>query len=90
LHATLGIGHKDADGRAIGQQAKSLFAGAQCLLGKLAISNVFDRADPGADAEFYRPLRLVTHIDDRAIAFRTLAAQAEWVQADFLIRIKIC
>jgi SAM-dependent methyltransferase len=28
----------------------------------------FDRADPGADAEFYRPLRLVTHIDDGAIA----------------------
>ena len=28
----------------------------------------FDRADPGPDAAFYRPLRLVTHIDDGAIA----------------------
>jgi SAM-dependent methyltransferase len=28
----------------------------------------FDRADPSADAAFYRPLRLVTHIDDDAIA----------------------
>src|SRR5215217_128863 len=28
----------------------------------------FDRADPGSDAAFYRPLRLVTHIDDGAIA----------------------
>ena len=28
----------------------------------------FDRADPSPDAEFYRPRRLVTHIDDGAIA----------------------
>jgi SAM-dependent methyltransferase len=28
----------------------------------------FDRADPGPDPAFYRPLRLVTHIDDDAIA----------------------
>ena len=28
----------------------------------------FDRRDTGDDAEFYRPLRLVTHIDDAAIA----------------------
>ena len=28
----------------------------------------FDRADPSDDAEFYVPLRLVTHIDDDAIA----------------------
>jgi SAM-dependent methyltransferase len=28
----------------------------------------FDRADPGPDVAFYRPLRLVTHIDDGAIA----------------------
>ncbi len=28
----------------------------------------FDRADPNSDAAFYRPLRLVTHIDDGAIA----------------------
>jgi SAM-dependent methyltransferase len=28
----------------------------------------FDRADPGPDPAFYRPLRLVTHIDDGAIA----------------------
>jgi SAM-dependent methyltransferase len=28
----------------------------------------FDRADPSPDATFYRPLRLVTHIDDEAIA----------------------
>jgi SAM-dependent methyltransferase len=28
----------------------------------------FDRADPSSDAAFYRPLRLVTHIDDGAIA----------------------
>jgi SAM-dependent methyltransferase len=28
----------------------------------------FDRADPSPDAAFYRPLRLVTHIDDGAIA----------------------
>jgi SAM-dependent methyltransferase len=28
----------------------------------------FDRADPNPDAAFYRPLRLVTHIDDGAIA----------------------
>jgi SAM-dependent methyltransferase len=28
----------------------------------------FDRADASPDAAFYRPLRLVTHIDDRAIA----------------------
>ena len=28
----------------------------------------FDRADPSPDAEFYVPLRLVTHIDDEAIA----------------------
>jgi SAM-dependent methyltransferase len=28
----------------------------------------FDRADPAPDAAFYRPLRLVTHIDDDAIA----------------------
>ena len=28
----------------------------------------FDRADPNPDAAFYRPLRLVTHIDDDAIA----------------------
>jgi SAM-dependent methyltransferase len=28
----------------------------------------FDRVDPSADAAFYRPLRLVTHIDDDAIA----------------------
>jgi SAM-dependent methyltransferase len=28
----------------------------------------FDRADPSSDAAFYRPLRLVTHIDDAAIA----------------------
>jgi SAM-dependent methyltransferase len=28
----------------------------------------FDRVDPGPDAAFYRPLRLVTHIDDDAIA----------------------
>ena len=28
----------------------------------------FDRADPGADAAFYAPPRLVTHIDDAAIA----------------------
>lgn len=28
----------------------------------------FDRADPSPDAGFYRPLRLVTHIDDGAIA----------------------
>src|SRR3954465_15055109 len=28
----------------------------------------FDRADSGSDAAFYRPLRLVTHIDDGAIA----------------------
>jgi SAM-dependent methyltransferase len=28
----------------------------------------FDRADPSPDVVFYRPLRLVTHIDDRAIA----------------------
>ena len=28
----------------------------------------FDRADPSPDANFYAPTRLVTHIDDRAIA----------------------
>ena len=28
----------------------------------------FDRADPNPDPAFYRPLRLVTHIDDGAIA----------------------
>ena len=28
----------------------------------------FDRADPGDDAAFYAPARLVTHIDDAAIA----------------------
>jgi SAM-dependent methyltransferase len=28
----------------------------------------FDRADPSPDAAFYRPSRLVTHIDDGAIA----------------------
>jgi SAM-dependent methyltransferase len=28
----------------------------------------FDRADPSPDPAFYRPLRLVTHIDDGAIA----------------------
>jgi SAM-dependent methyltransferase len=28
----------------------------------------FDRADPSPDPAFYRPLRLVTHIDDDAIA----------------------
>lgn len=28
----------------------------------------FDRADPAPDADFYRPLRLVTHIDEGAIA----------------------
>ena len=28
----------------------------------------FDRADPSPDAEFYEPTRLVTHIDDGAIA----------------------
>jgi SAM-dependent methyltransferase len=28
----------------------------------------FDRADSSSDAAFYRPLRLVTHIDDHAIA----------------------
>jgi SAM-dependent methyltransferase len=28
----------------------------------------FDRADPSSDDAFYRPLRLVTHIDDAAIA----------------------
>lgn len=28
----------------------------------------FDRFDPGPDTEFYAPTRLVTHIDDRAIA----------------------
>lgn len=28
----------------------------------------FDRADPSPDAEFYAPTRLVTHIDDGAIA----------------------
>lgn len=28
----------------------------------------FDRADPTPDADFYRPPRLVTHLDDRAIA----------------------
>lgn len=28
----------------------------------------FDRADPGPDAAFYLPARLVTHIDERAIA----------------------
>lgn len=28
----------------------------------------FDRADPSDDAEFYRPPRFVTHLDDRAIA----------------------
>jgi hypothetical protein len=28
----------------------------------------FDRADPADDTEFYRPPRLVTHIDDAAIA----------------------
>ena len=28
----------------------------------------FDRSDPSSDAAFYRPLRLVTHIDDGAIA----------------------
>jgi SAM-dependent methyltransferase len=28
----------------------------------------FDRADPSPDAAFYRPTRLVTHIDDGAIA----------------------
>jgi SAM-dependent methyltransferase len=28
----------------------------------------FDRSDPGPDPAFYRPLRLVTHIDDGAIA----------------------
>jgi SAM-dependent methyltransferase len=28
----------------------------------------FDRADPGIDTEFYTSPRLVTHIDDRAIA----------------------
>ena len=28
----------------------------------------FDRADPSPDADFYGPPRLVTHIDDRAIA----------------------
>ena len=28
----------------------------------------FDRADPGPDQDFYAPTRLVTHIDDRAIA----------------------
>src|SRR5688500_15516736 len=28
----------------------------------------FDRQDPSSDADFYRPVRMVTHIDDRAIA----------------------
>src|SRR5688572_26561816 len=28
----------------------------------------FDRQDPSSDANFYRPVRLVTHIDDDAIA----------------------
>src|SRR3954451_21548120 len=28
----------------------------------------FDRSDSSSDAAFYRPLRLVTHIDDGAIA----------------------
>ena len=28
----------------------------------------FDRVDPGPDAAFYAPPRLVTHIDDAAIA----------------------
>ena len=28
----------------------------------------FDRADPAPDADFYAPPRLVTHIDDGAIA----------------------
>lgn len=28
----------------------------------------FDRADPRPDAEFYRPPRLVTHLDERAVA----------------------
>jgi hypothetical protein len=27
----------------------------------------FDRTDPTPDSQFYRPPRLVTHIDDRAI-----------------------
>src|SRR4051794_28289879 len=31
-------------------------------------SGFFDRADPSSDDAFYRPLRLVTHIDDAAIA----------------------
>ena len=31
-------------------------------------SEAFARLDEGDDAEFYRPARLVTHIDDRAIA----------------------
>src|SRR5688572_26265065 len=28
----------------------------------------FDRQDPSSDANFYRPVRMVTHIDDAAIA----------------------
>jgi SAM-dependent methyltransferase len=31
-------------------------------------SGFFDRSDPSSDAAFYRPQRLVTHIDDDAIA----------------------
>src|SRR5881394_1105573 len=31
-------------------------------------SGFFERADPGRDNEFYSPPRLVTHIDDGAIA----------------------
>jgi SAM-dependent methyltransferase len=31
-------------------------------------SGFFDRSDPTNDGEFYRPQRLVTHIDDHAIA----------------------
>ena len=30
----------------------------------------FDRADPGADTAFYAVPRLVTHIDERAVAER--------------------
>jgi SAM-dependent methyltransferase len=31
-------------------------------------SGFFDRDDPAPDADFYAPARLVTHIDDRAVA----------------------
>ena len=42
----------------------------------------FDRTDPATDMEFYEPTRLVTHIDDGAIAavgalYEELAIQGE-------------